>query len=119
MDYLKVYKNNKKDKQYNILRLEQRDTVITDRYLKKAGLPVQFVNYDNCRTYIRAKKTAYCHLISEHDQKVLQKFCKQWIIHNGVLPEKTLRRIQSMVKYYAQKQQNYNCKQRRLQTRAV
>jgi len=98
---------------------EQRDTLITNRYFKTAGFPVDYVNYDNCRTYIKAKKYQFSHLITEHDQKVLQKFCKQWVTHKGVLPEKTLRRIQSMVKYYAQKQQNYNCKQRRLQTRAV
>jgi len=104
----------KQHKQYSIMRLEQRDTIITDRYFKKAGLCVEYVHYDNCKTYIGAKKTAYCHLINQHDQKVLQKFCKQWVIHKGVLPEKTLRRIQSMVKYYAQKQKDYILREKRL-----
>lgn len=101
-----------------IIREQQHEKAVKS-FLNSVDVSAKYIHYDNFKTFANAKNTMKFNTITQRDVLVLNKFCKRWIQLKGEVDAVYLRRIQSTIKYYANKEHNYKCKQRRLQTRAV
>ena len=108
----------KTDIRKDIIR-EQKHEKAVKQFLNNANVAEDYIHYDNFTLFANAKRTIKFATVTEQHIKVLNKFSKRWVQLKGVITLKDTKRIQSIVKYYAQKEHNYKCKQRRLQTRAV
>ena len=109
---------NKQQIQEQIVR-ERLHEHSVKQFFKSVNVHESYIHYDNFKTFANAKNTIEFNTVTEKDVTKLKKFCRNWIITKGDVDAKRLRNIQSIIKYYAQKEHNYKCKQRRLQTRAV
>jgi len=87
-----------------------------NRFLRVKHLPKKYIDYDNVVIYTNVKEIMKTDYISTQDYNQLNKFCKRWVQKKGDINPKHIRRIQSISKYYAIKQQGklHNSSQKQL-----
>ena len=89
-----------------------------NQYFSSIGISRAWLYYDNFKIFAGAKKLAEHPITNKKDQKTFRKFCAQWIIRKGAVEQTHLTSIKKMLKYYVQKEQNAQNKQKRLAVRA-
>jgi len=92
---------------------EQRDTALTDRYLKQKGLTEEYINLPNVNLYCIAMALQE-EVIQTKDRKYLQQFCRSWLYNKGQITTKNKRVVLNMINYYTQKQEDLLLRKRRV-----
>jgi len=83
------------------------------KFLASVNVSPKFLNYDNFAVYAEVKQYLKFKLISERDSKTFEKFCRHWVVTQGICEKKWLTKVKGMLKYYKQKELNYHAKLRR------
>lgn len=104
------------DKSVEQNKIIQQERVVNS-FLNNKKVKKQFLNYDNFKQYADAKHFVTWHYTNNKDKKQLNKFIRHWIITKGDIKTSWLTKINKMVKYYTQKEQNYKNKLRRVTLR--
>ena len=87
-----------------------------DALIKSSGLKLDQLTLPNVNVYCNA------HAILEHswdllnkqDTKYLKRFKHCWLATSGKINSKSKKRVLGMIQYYAQKEQNFKLREKRL-----
>jgi hypothetical protein len=120
MDYLQVYKNNKKDKKISQAQsdyydfIEKLNNTPGDKFLKQHGLTSENLNMPNVNLYCKAVILCKQFAVRDTDKRYLNQFMRFWQFKNGCVTKKNKKRVLGIINYYAQKENNTALRNARL-----
>jgi len=79
-------------------------------FFKQNNINKQYIQYDNFKQYANAKHFVKWQHTTTKDAKTFNKFIRHWITTKGNVKTSWLTKINKMLKYYTQKEQNYKHK---------
>jgi hypothetical protein len=87
-----------------------------DAVIKSSGLKLDQLTLPNVNLYcnVHAILEHSWELINKQDTKYLNNFKRFWLATSGKVTSKSKKRVLGMIQYYAQKEQNYKLREKRL-----
>jgi hypothetical protein len=79
-------------------------------FFKQNNINKQYIQYNNFKQYADAKHFVKWQHTTTKDAKTFNKFIRHWITTKGNVKTSWLTKINKMLKYYTQKEQNYKHK---------
>ena len=87
-----------------------------DNVIRSSGLKLDQLALPNVNLYcnVHAILEHSWELINKHDTKYLNNFKRFWLATSGKITSKSKKRVLGMIQYYAQKEQNFKLREKRL-----
>ncbi len=96
--------------------IDYKHEKIVNNFLSSMNVSSAYLYYSNFKFYADVKHLLKNPIVSHKDKKTFEKFCRHWIVTQGVCDIKWLTKIKNMLKYYSIKQKGlmHNSTQKQL-----